>query len=122
MEAVEVLAVLILVTIIIILLTPMKWMKFAKWLIPKSGVTIIIDLMLITIVSYYVLLDISVVQIAAVTLLVSVVMSLFYIIYANEFIKVGKKILKDKSFWKKSWLPLVIGIYFSVYVLVAVPV
>jgi hypothetical protein len=114
-------AILVLVKMIFVLTVPMKWMKFGKWALKKSCLTTLVYLGLITWVGYYVLLDMTVVQVAAVATLVALVGGLGIIPYSNELLKTGEKMLKNKeNMLKKNWLVIVIWVYFAIWVLISV--
>ena len=125
MTAIEIIAVIFAVLVLIkmafVLTVPMKWMKFGKWALKKSWITTLVYLGLITWVGYYILLDMTVVQVAAVTMLVALLGGLGFIPYSSEFMKMGEKMLKNKeNMIKKNLLVIIIWIYFAIWVLVSV--
>jgi hypothetical protein len=124
MTAIEIIAaffaILVLVKMAFVLTVPMKWMKFGRWALKKSYLTTLVYLGLLTWVGYYVLLDMSVVQVAAVATLVALLGGLGVIPYSNELLKIGEKILKKESLLKKNWLVILIWVYFAIWVLVSV--
>lgn len=114
-----ILVLLVLVKLIVILINPKSWQKTTQALIGKPILTIVVSLVLAAVVLYYLLAELTIVQIFAVMAFLALLMMLSMAAYSKEFLTMAKKILKDRSALKKCWLPIAIWIVLMLWVLYA---
>ena len=76
----------------------------------KPGVLTIVSLLLGSLVLYYLIQEITIVQILAVMMFLMLLMLVSVSIYSQEFLAMADTIYRDGNILKKSWLPLVIWI------------
>lgn len=112
---VQVMALIILVVaaikIIIILINPSIWMNsVVKRVWAKPILMMIISLILAVVSLMYLLQEVTIVQIFATMLFISLLAAVGISVYSNEVLSLAEKLMKDKSIVKKSWLYLIIWI------------
>ena len=114
-SSIEIIAlILILITaikLIVILINPSAWMNnVVRKIYGKPGVLTIVSLLLGSLVLYYLIQEITIVQILAVMMFLMLLMLVSVSIYSQEFLAMADTIYRDGNIFKKSWLPLVIWI------------
>lgn len=114
MTPIEIIALIILVAaaikILVILIKPSSWMGMARTVWKQPALTAIVSLILAAIVLYYLLQEITIIQIFAVMAFVALLAALSMAAYSAEIIALGQKMLKDKAVVKKAWLSIVVWI------------
>ncbi len=115
-----IIAVLLLVKLAVIAINPRAWIKVPEFIYGGGNVSTIIFLVLTAIVGYYLLQELTIVQIFAVTLFVTLLMGLGFIPYQEKLLKLSKYFLKEKHPFRKHWLSILIWIGLSIWVLWAV--
>ncbi len=110
-----------LIKLIVILVKPEGWLKVTEKVYSGNrGVTTFIFLILTIIVGYYVLQVLTIVQVAAVFLLMSMIMGLTMVQYKDTILNFAREIYNDPSMVKNSWLIIVIWIVISLWILYGV--
>ncbi len=112
-----ILAVLVFFKIIVTAINPGARIKIAKKLYGSKNTTIIISLILSAVVLYYLLQELTIVQIFAVFLLLSLLMVLGFAPIANQMIKVLEKELKSKDVIRRNLLSIIIWVLLALWVL-----
>lgn len=114
MTPIEIIALILIIVgiikIIVMAFNPKSWMNFAKgiWKTPMLGV---IYFILALIVFYFLLQELSIVQILAVTAFVALLMGLQFARYSKETMNFANKLFKTKKdMWAKNWIYIVIWI------------
>ena len=106
-----VIIVLFAVKILCLLIKPSSWLSVVNKVYAMPVITVIVELILAYIVLASLLAaGITYIEILAVTLLVTLLMGLSFAVYSNQVMAFGKTLLKDKTFWKKAWLPVLIWV------------
>ena len=113
-----VLAVVILIKLVVISVNAKSWMGFSKSLFTKPWLTTSVSLVLALVVLYYLLVEITIVQIFAVMLFLSLTMAAGLAHFAKDLHKTIDKNIKGKI--KDSWLSIIIWFLLSLWVLVSV--
>ena len=112
-------AVFSLVKIGFILLKPKAWMTFASKIWKKPKVTGIIALILSAAVLYYLLQEMTIVQIFAALLFFSLLMAMGFSPYIKELISFNKKnmkkIVRELRLYLLIWLVLIIWVLWEVF-------
>ena len=104
-------AVVASVKILVILIYPKFWAKqVVKRVWTKPDVMIWISLVLAVICFYFLIQELTIVQIFAVMLFVSLLAAIGVAIYANSVVNMALRLLRDRELVKKSWLYLVLWI------------
>ncbi len=106
-----ILIVFAVVKILVLLVKPVAWMKFAKAIWSNAGVVKIVAFVLAGVVLYY--LDasgITIVQIFAVTAFVALLAMVGLADEVEYFIKKYSVLVKTGKIWKKYWLYTIIWI------------
>jgi len=112
-------SVLVLVKLLFVLFKPKGWMDVSKQLYNSPAILALIELILAAIVFYYLLMELTIVQIMAGVVLGALLTGLSFASYGKEALAFGTKIMKDKNMWKKAWLPAVIWLVLAVWALYA---
>jgi hypothetical protein len=103
------------IKIVVGLFSPKSWMGFAKKVWASSGIMSFLGLALGAVILYYLLQEITIVQILAVTAFVACLFMVGLSDRANEIIKLYEKQIKDGSFIKKHILYIIIWIALMVW-------
>ncbi len=103
------------IKILIILTNPKSWMDIVKTVWTNSTLTGIISLILAVVVLYYLLAELTIIQIFAVMLFFALLAGVTVSAYSKEVIALGTKMLKDKTILKKAWLSIIIWIALIVW-------
>ena len=113
-----VLAIVVAIKLIVVLIKPKAWLdSVVKPIWKNPAVTMIISLILAAVTLYYLLTEITIVQIFATMLFLVLLMAVGVSVYFNEIAAMGTKMLKSKAVIKKSWLYILIWIALVVWVL-----
>ena len=119
-STIEILALILIIVsvikIIMLLINPKGWFKFAKkfWG-KKTGATKIITLILAVIVFYYLTLSMSIVQILAVTLFVALLFAVGLAGRIDDLMKIYDKQIKSGNLWKENWLYVILWLILLVW-------
>ncbi len=114
--SVEILALIFLVAaaikILVILISPKSWSDLVvKKVWKNSNLMMIVSLILAAAVLYLLLgAGITITEIFAVMLFLSLLAAVGVAIYAREVVSVAQRLLKDRNIVKKSWLYILIWI------------
>jgi hypothetical protein len=111
-----VLAVLVLVKIIVILVSKKSWLPVTKKVYGSPGIWGFVFLILAAIVFWFLIQELSIVQIVAVGALISLLMGVGIMGYSKDVLPFIDKVLK-KSFNGWTWLSIIIWIVLSLWVL-----
>src|SRR3989344_4759567 len=94
-----------LVKLLVLTVNPAAWMNIAKKIWRKTPYLSIIFLALAVLVFYYLLQELSVLQILAVSAFVALLFGMQFSRYSKEAIGFAERIMKKKeNFWKNNWL------------------
>ena len=117
-----ILAAVIIVKLIVVSISPKKWMDtVGKFFLGNKTRGTILYLILSVVVGYYVLTSMSIVQVAAATLFVTMLIGLSYMSYTDEVMKWANQMTENKSeMLRRSWLSIVIWLVFALWILYAV--
>lgn len=122
MTPIEIMALIIAVAaaikILVILVSPKLWVNLVKkvWFSP---LLIGILSLVLAIISLYYLIQagITIVQIFAVMLFISLLAAVGVAVYSKEVVGIAVKLLKDRNILKKAWFYIIIWIVLLIWVL-----
>jgi len=112
-----VLAVLTIVKLLVISINAKSWMSFSKSLFVKPWLATTVSLVLALVVLYYLLAELTIVQIFATMLFLSLLMAASLAHFYKDLHKTVNKNIKGKI--KDMWLSIIIWMILSVWVLVS---
>jgi hypothetical protein len=95
---------LAVIKIVILLISPKSWMNFAKSVYSKPRLVEVVSLILAAVIFYYLIQEISVVQILAVTAFVASLMLIGLAKEVGPLIKKYETLVKKGNIWKEYWL------------------
>lgn len=113
--AVEIIALILilvsLIKIIVILINPQSWYNnVAKKVFGSMGLVSVVSLILAAVVLYYLLQELTIIQILATMAFLSLLMVVGIAAYAKEVVPLVDKLYKDKTLVKRSWLYILVWI------------
>jgi len=118
MTIVEIMALILLVVaavkILIILVNPKAWVSVIKKVWVSPTLVMLISLVLAGVSLYYLLMELTIIQIFAVMLFVCLLLAVGISVYSKEFISMVTKLL-NKDLVRKSWLYILIWIVLIVW-------
>ena len=104
-----ILIVVSLIKILVILIKPKAWYSNVVKPIWKSpAITMVVSLILAAVVLYYLIQEITIVQILASMLFFALLMAVGFSIYQKEVLGIADKMFKSKDLVKKSWLYIIL--------------
>ena len=112
--SIEILALILIILsgikIITILINPSIWLNKVVKKVYVGKRTTFIFLVLALIVLYFLLQEITIIQILAVMLFAAFIFGIGFSIHSKELIKLADQIFKNKNIVKSNWLPIIIWI------------
>ena len=111
-----VLAVIVIVKLVVISINAKSWMRFSKNLFVKPWLTTTVSLVLALVVLYYLLVELTIVQIFATMLFLTLLMASSMTHLAKDLYKTVGKNLQVKI--KDMWLSIIIWFILSIWVLI----
>ena len=111
-------AVFVIVKLVVVSVKPGLWMKWAKGMLKNELLITLIYFVLAVIIGYYIFAELTVVQVAAVTLWVSMLIGIGFVPYSKILLKTSDELLSVGI--SKAWLSMLIWAVFAVWVLYAV--
>lgn len=121
MTPIEIMALIVVlaaaIKILVILVNPKSWLGIVNKVWSKPVLTGLISLILAGVVLYYLIQELTIVQIFAVILFIALISATSMAVYAKDFIAMAQKFAKDRSFLKKAWLAVLIWIILILWAL-----
>lgn len=123
MSAIDVLvvivSVLILVKVSVILLAgPKVWIKVPQFLMKYKQVTVLVYSLGVLVSGYYLLTELTVVQVMAAVLFSSLLLGVSLVPYYDTILKTSQKTLPDrKSVLKQFWMQLIFWVFLAILAL-----
>lgn len=124
MEIIAVFALIIsmlaLIKILVILIKPKAWLNLVKsiWSVPMLAM--LACLVGGAVVFYYLIQELSIVQIMAVVLFVALLGGTSVAVYSKEIVSLAGKMLNDRKFLRKGWLAIIIWLVLILWTLKAI--
>ncbi|MEK6872725.1 MAG: hypothetical protein AABW90_01800 [Nanoarchaeota archaeon] len=104
------------IKIIVVLINPKTWLdNVVKKVYKESKLKILIFLILSLIVLYFLLKELTIVQILAVMLFLSLLTAVGILPFSKEISNIADKVYKDKNLIKKTLLPFIIWIILLIW-------
>ena len=118
MGAIEIFAgvvvLLSLIKLITLLVSPKSWINFASKLWKNPSAMAFVSLILGAIVFYYLIQELTIIQIFAVMLFTMLLFALTFASYSKEFYPMLQKFAKQ-GILKKGWLPILIWVILLIW-------
>ena len=111
-------AIAVAIKILVLLTQPKSWLSVVKTVFAKPVLAMVVELILASVILYYLLAELNIVQIFAVMLFFSLLMTISFTTYSKETISWARKML-NKNVIKKAWLAILIWVILIVWVLYA---
>ena len=111
---------LAIVKILVVSFNPKRWLNIAKGLYKSSALLFVVELILAAILFYYLLQEITIVQVLAGIVLGALLTGMTFAIYAKETLDWASKLLKGKTLLNRAWLPVLIWLALTIWALAAV--
>ena len=99
-----------------ILISRNSWAGFAEWVYSKSKMLMVVEVILIGIVLYYLLQELSIVQIMACIVLGALLTGMVFSAYGKELMPSMLKLLKIDAL-KKAWIPILVWFVLIIWTL-----
>ena len=106
-----------LIKMLVLLVNPKSWMNFAKGLYKTPAVTQIIALILAAVVLYYLLQELTIVQIVATMAFMALLLAIGLAPEVGSLIKKYETMIKKGNLWKEYWLYTLIWIILLLWAL-----
>jgi len=90
------------IKILILLVNPKSWMNFARMIYKNSRVTSVVALILAVVVLFYLIQELTIIQILAVTSFVALLFVIGLADRGNALIKMYEGQIKNKTLWKRN--------------------
>jgi hypothetical protein len=111
----------IIVKIFVISFRPKSWLNFVKKMYRVPMVLFVVELVLALVLIYYLVQQITFVHIVASMALGALLMGMVASLYAKETILlVGDKILRQKGFLRRAWVPVLLWLIVAALALLAI--
>ena len=125
LTSLEIIALILIVIstikILVLLVNAKKWINFSKWVYGGGTLSMIVLLALAAFIFYYLIQELTIVQILAVTLFVSLFIGVGFVSYSKELLEWYEKKIKTKSLWGNGvWFYTLLWIVLLVWGLVEI--
>lgn len=114
---VVVFSLLAIVKILVVSINPKGWLNLAKGLYKSSALLFVVELILAAILFYYLLQEITIVQVMGGIVLGALLTGMTFAVYAKETLDWGSKLLRGKTLLNRAWLPILIWLVLSIWAL-----
>lgn len=119
---VEIIALIVIIAsaikMVMLVINPKGWMNMAKGIYSKPFIVRFVALVLAAIVLYYLLMEITIVQIIATTAFVALLVLIGLAAEVEPLIKKYEALIKKGKLWKEYWFYALIWILLMVWALV----
>lgn len=115
-----IIALLAAIKILVILINPKAWGNVVNAVYGNPLVTTLIAFILAAVVLNYLLAEMSIVQIFAVMLFLSLLMTIGAAAYSKEMLKIVNNLLKNKKILKKAWFYILVWIVLIIWVILEI--
>jgi len=113
-----VVSLLIIVKLLVVSFSPKSWWGLVKPIYKANVVLFIAELVLALIVFYYLLQQITIVQLMAAVALGALLTGMTFAVYGKETIDWAGKLLRGRSVLGRAWLPILIWLGLTIWTLV----
>jgi len=112
--------VLVLVKLVVVLTNPKAWLRFARSVYSNTAAASLVALVLAAVVLYYLLAELTIVQVFAAFAFLSLLMVVSVAPQAEELMRIAQKRFLRKNLVQTYWLSIIIWVVLSVWALWAV--
>lgn len=110
-------SILAIVKLVVVSFKPKSWLKIVEPLYKAHIMLFIVELILAAVLLYYLLMDLTIIQIFGGIVLGALLTGMTFAIYGKETLEWGRKLLKEKTMIKRAWLPILIWLALSIWAL-----
>jgi hypothetical protein len=114
-----ILAIAVFIKLVTVLAAPKSWLNFIKSIYKRPNLLLGIELILTTIVLYYLTQYLSVIQIIGGVILGALLTGMTITTYSKELLPSFIKIFKKGNMFKRAWLPMLIWLALIIWILQA---
>lgn len=112
-----IIAIIILIKILVILISPKSWMAVVKFFYGNPMITMVLSAILAIGSFWYLMQELTIVQIFAVLFLMSMLMFVSLSVYSKDMIPIARKLLQNRKFMARAWLSIIIWLVLTIWVL-----
>jgi len=112
-----IIAIIVLIKILVILISPKSWMSVVKFFYGNSMMTMIVSAILAIGSFWYLMKELTIIQIFAVLFLMSMLMLVSLSVYSKDMIPLARKILQNRKFLNRGWLAIIIWLVLTLWAL-----
>lgn len=109
----------IIVKLVFVAFNPKGWVNFAKGIYNSPAILVLVELILALVLFYYLLMELTIVQVFAALTLGALLTGLSFAIVGKETINMAGKLMKQKQTLKHFWLPILIWLALAIWTLAA---
>ncbi len=121
MDALEIIALLLvilfLVKLVVVSRNPRAWLRFWKKRYSHRAAATVVALVLAGVVLYYLLMELTIVQIMAVAAFMALLFLIGFLPYMKDMFELGDRWMKEGNILWRSWLIILIWLVLSLWVL-----
>ena len=110
-------ALIVLIKLFVILKNPGTWLDVVETIWKNPNVVIVVSFVLAIVVLYYLLQEITIVQVFSVMLLFVLLSAVNIAMYSKEFMQFGRRLLKQKNLIRRSWFSILIWVILTIWVI-----
>jgi hypothetical protein len=111
-------SILAIVKLITVSFSPRSWLNVVKPLYKAHIILFIIEIVLAAALLYYLLMDLTIIQIMGGIVLGALLTGMTFAVYGKETLEWGKKLLREKTLLRRAWLPILIWLALVIWVLI----
>ena len=111
-------SIIVVVKLVTVIFSPKTWFNIVKPLYKSHIVLFVVELILAAILFYYLLMNLTIIQIFGAIVLGALLTGMTFAVYGKETLDWAKKLLREKTLIKKAWLPILIWLVLVIWVLV----
>jgi hypothetical protein len=112
-------SIIVIVKLLVVSFKPKSWLNIVKPLYKSHIMLFVVELILAAALFYYLLMELTIVQIMATIVLGALLTGMTFAVYGKETIDWAKKLLKQKTMVKRAWLPILIWLALVIWALVS---
>jgi hypothetical protein len=119
MTPVEIIALILIIAatikMIVLLVSPNSWMNFSKFVLGGGFLTRVVGLILAAIVLYYLLTELTIIQILAAAVFIALLLVIGLASNMGVLVKKYEAQIRKRTLWKEHWLYTLIWIVLLVW-------
>ncbi|MFH1638435.1 MAG: hypothetical protein ABIB71_08470 [Candidatus Woesearchaeota archaeon] len=109
-----------LIKLVVVAIKPKAWLKVPESIFARPCVSMVMSLILAGVVLYFLLQELTFVQVFASMAFFMMIMLAMFSSYSKEVMAMANKLLKKGGMWKRIWLVVVVWLVLMAWVLYAI--